>query len=72
MVREAQQATLALLGLTLLAALLGAALAGRRSAPHRRWRRAMLSALLGHLPALAALLAHLLFHPGEFIIFFLP
>ncbi|MFE6498361.1 hypothetical protein [Kitasatospora sp. NPDC057738] len=70
--RELPQATLALIGFTALTALLGATLAGRRSTPHRRWRWAMLSALLGHLLALGALIGYLLFHPRGFVVFLLP
>ncbi|WP_316525518.1 hypothetical protein [Kitasatospora brasiliensis] len=39
-----------------VAALIGAASAGSGSTPHRRWRRAMLGSLLGHLLLAAFLL----------------
>ncbi|MFJ6385941.1 hypothetical protein ACIQI7_38800 [Kitasatospora sp. NPDC092039] len=60
---ELPQVTAALLGFTVLTALLGAAVAGRRSTPHRRWRWATLGALLGHLAALGVLIARLLVDP---------
>ncbi|MEU4584414.1 hypothetical protein AB0F92_20310 [Kitasatospora aureofaciens] len=47
--RAAAKQTGILIGAGLFAALLGVAIAGQWSTPHRRWRCAMLSALGSHL-----------------------
>ncbi|MFJ8624825.1 hypothetical protein ACIRD3_18540 [Kitasatospora sp. NPDC093550] len=56
-------ATLVLLAVALLGALLGAAVAGRRSTPQRRRRCAMLGALVGHLAVPMVLAVVFVVHP---------
>ncbi|MFF7993961.1 hypothetical protein ACFZDG_29750 [Kitasatospora xanthocidica] len=61
--RDSVSATLVLIALVLLAALLGAAVAGRNSTPHRRWRCAMLGPVLGHLALPGLLVIWFLINP---------
>ncbi|MFF2080261.1 hypothetical protein ACFVXG_36570 [Kitasatospora sp. NPDC058162] len=61
--RAAVVQTAALAGAVLFAALLGVAIAGQGSTPHRRWRYAMLSALASHVLIPLALFAALATHP---------
>ncbi|MFD8753565.1 hypothetical protein ACFV0O_21715 [Kitasatospora sp. NPDC059577] len=61
--RDAVNATLLLTVLILFAALLGSLAAGRRSTPHRRWRCAMLGAVLGNLALPALLVVAMVVHP---------
>ncbi|MER7754167.1 hypothetical protein [Kitasatospora sp. NPDC097643] len=60
-------AALALIGLVLFAALLGAAIAGQRSTVQRRWRCATVSALLSHLLLPMVLLIAVMIHPPTFV-----
>ncbi|GHF56579.1 hypothetical protein GCM10018790_38210 [Kitasatospora xanthocidica] len=61
--RDSGSATLILIALVLFTALLGAAVAGQHSTPHRRWRCAMLGPVLGHLALPALLVVWFLFNP---------
>lgn len=61
--REAVNSSLVLVTLALLAALLGALAAGRKSTPHRRWRCAMPGSLLGHLALPVIVVVVLIVHP---------
>ncbi|MFC5889012.1 hypothetical protein RMN57_05430 [Kitasatospora sp. CM 4170] len=59
--------TLALLAVVLFGSLLGAALAGKRSTPQRRWRFAMTGALTAQLLIPMVLAIALMIHPPTFV-----
>ncbi|MCG6498525.1 hypothetical protein [Kitasatospora sp. A2-31] len=59
--------TLGLLAVSLFGSLLGAALAGKRSTPQRRWRFAMTGALTAHLLIPAAWAIAIMIDPPTFV-----
>jgi hypothetical protein len=65
--RTAVTETTALVGIVLFAALLGVAIAGRWSTPHRRWLCAMLSALASHLLLPLAVIVAVATHWGHLL-----
>ncbi|MGW3042393.1 hypothetical protein ACWC9T_20695 [Kitasatospora sp. NPDC001159] len=65
--RTAVTQTAVLVGVVLFATLLGVAVAGQRSTPHRRWYCAMITALASHLLLPLAVIVAVATHWGHLL-----